>query len=133
MLKTAKGAEKNIMRKRIFSTQIRCRLSHILPKSLASLLSVFFQNPDEFNSKWGLDFSKNGRDIRSVLRIHLDCKGLRGITSQNWRPDLGQSSRFHSRPQIAFGMRIYERSGSFVRLNPKFGAKLAITLENEHF
>jgi len=28
---------------------------------------------------------------------------------------------------------IYEKSVSFVRPNPKFGAKLAITWENEHF
>ncbi len=44
-----------------------------------------------------------------------------------------RGSRFHSRPQTAFGMRIYEKSVSFVRPNPKFGAKLAITWENEHF
>jgi len=30
-------------------------------------------------------------------------------------------------------MRIYEKSVSFVRPNPKFGAKLAIIWENEHF
>jgi hypothetical protein len=30
-------------------------------------------------------------------------------------------------------MRIYEKSVSFVRPYPKFGAKLAIILENEHF
>jgi len=30
-------------------------------------------------------------------------------------------------------MRIYEESVIFVRPNPKFGAKLAITWENEHF
>ena len=79
MLKTAKIAAKSILRKRIFSKQIRCRLSHILPKNLASLLSVFFQNPDEFNSKWGLDFSKDGGDIRAVLRIHLDFNSLFGF------------------------------------------------------
>ena len=44
-----------------------------------------------------------------------------------------KSSRFHSRPRTAFGMRIYEKSVSFVRPNPKFEAKLAIILENEHF
>jgi hypothetical protein len=37
-----------------------------------------------------------------------------------------QGSRLHSRPWTAFGMRIYEKSVSFVRPNPKFGAKLAI-------
>jgi hypothetical protein len=31
------------------------------------------------------------------------------------------------------GMRIYEKSVSFVRPNPKFGAKLAIIWVNEHF
>jgi hypothetical protein len=46
-------------------------------------------------------------------------------------PGLGQG--LHSRPWAAFGMRIYEKSVSFVRPNPKFGAKLAIILENEHF
>jgi hypothetical protein len=30
-------------------------------------------------------------------------------------------------------MRIYEKSVGFVRPNPKFGAKLAIIWENEHF
>jgi hypothetical protein len=44
-----------------------------------------------------------------------------------------RGSRFNSRPQSAFGFRIYEKSVSFVRPNPKFGAKLAITWENEHF
>jgi hypothetical protein len=30
-------------------------------------------------------------------------------------------------------MRIYDKSVSFVRPNPKFGAKLAIIWQNEHF
>jgi len=30
-------------------------------------------------------------------------------------------------------MRLYQKSGSFVRPNPKFGAKLAIIWQNEHF
>jgi hypothetical protein len=30
-------------------------------------------------------------------------------------------------------MRIYGKNVSFVRLNPKLGAKLAIIWENEHF
>jgi hypothetical protein len=30
-------------------------------------------------------------------------------------------------------MGIYEKSVGFVRLNPKFGAKLAIVWEKEHF
>jgi hypothetical protein len=33
---------------------------------------------------------------------------------------------FHSRRWTAFGMRIYEKSVSFVKPNPKLGAKLAI-------
>jgi hypothetical protein len=41
--------------------------------------------------------------------------------------------RFHSNPWSAFGICIYEKSVSFFRPNPKFGAKLAIILENEHF
>jgi len=46
-------------------------------------------------------------------------------------PGLGQG--LHSRPWSAFGMRIYEKSVSFVKPNPKFGAKLAIIWENDHF
>ena len=46
-------------------------------------------------------------------------------------PGLGQG--FHSRPWTAFGMRIYEKSVGFIWPNPKFGAKLAIIWENEHF
>ena len=42
-------------------------------------------------------------------------------------------SRLHSRPWPAFGMRIYEISVNFVRPDPKFGAKLSINWENEHF
>jgi len=44
-----------------------------------------------------------------------------------------RGSRFHSCPRTAFGMRIYEKSVSFVSPNPKFEAKLAIYWENEHF
>jgi hypothetical protein len=45
-------------------------------------------------------------------------------------PGLGQG--FHSRPWTGFGMRIYEKSVSFVRANSKFGAKLVIIWNNEH-
>jgi len=41
--------------------------------------------------------------------------------------------RLHSRPRTAFGMHICDKSVSFVRPNPKFGAKLAIIGGNEHF
>ena len=44
-----------------------------------------------------------------------------------------RGSRFHSYPRTAFGMRIYDKSVSFVSSNPKFEAKLAINWENEHF
>ena len=44
-----------------------------------------------------------------------------------------RGSWFNSRPRSAFGLHIYEKSVSFVRPNPKFGAKLAITWENEYF
>jgi hypothetical protein len=37
--------------------------------------------------------------------------------------------RLHSRPWTAFGMRIYDKSVSFVRANPKFG-KIQPTAEN---
>jgi hypothetical protein len=49
---------------------------------------------------------------------------------------LGQGLRgsgFHSRPWTGFRMFIYMKSVSFVRANPKFGAKLAIIWQNEHF
>jgi hypothetical protein len=48
---------------------------------------------------------------------------------------LGQGfrgSRLHPRPWTAFGMRICEKSVSFVRANRKFEAKLAIIWENGH-
>jgi hypothetical protein len=48
-----------------------------------------------------------------------------------YMPGLGQG--FHSRSWTAFGMRIYGKSVSFVRANPKFGAKLAIIWVSEHF
>ena len=37
-----------------------------------------------------------------------------------------QGSRLYSRPWTAFRVRIYDKSVSFVRSNPKFGVKLAI-------
>jgi hypothetical protein len=43
-----------------------------------------------------------------------------------------KGSRFQSRPWTSFGMRICEKSVSFAKPNPKFGAKLAIIWENEH-
>jgi hypothetical protein len=46
-------------------------------------------------------------------------------------PGLGQG--LHSRPWAAFGMRIYEKSVSFVKPNPKFGTKLAIIWETGIF
>ena len=47
--------------------------------------------------------------------------------------EAGGGSRFRSHPRIAFVMRIYEKSVSFVRPNPRFEAKLAIILENQDF
>jgi hypothetical protein len=46
-------------------------------------------------------------------------------------PGLGQG--LHFRSWTAFGMRIYEKSVSFVRPNPNFGAILAIIWENVPF
>jgi hypothetical protein len=46
-------------------------------------------------------------------------------------PGLGQG--LHSRLWTAFGMRIYEKSVSFVRPDPRIGGKLAIIWGNEHF
>jgi hypothetical protein len=44
---------------------------------------------------------------------------------------------FNSRPWTALGMRIYEKSVSFVRPNPKFGDKLVIvwwiSISNDDF
>jgi len=40
--------------------------------------------------------------------------------------------KFHLLHQTEFKMRIYEKSVSFVRPNPKFGDKLAIIWENAH-
>jgi hypothetical protein len=42
-------------------------------------------------------------------------------------------SRLHSRPWTGFGMRIYKKSVSFVRPNPKFGVQLAIIWEMSIF
>jgi len=44
-----------------------------------------------------------------------------------------QGSRFPPCPRTAFEMRIYEKSINFVRSDQKFGAKLAITWQNENF
>jgi hypothetical protein len=44
-------------------------------------------------------------------------------------PGLGKG--LHSRRWTVFGMRIYDKSVSFVSPNPKFGAKLAIIWGNE--
>ena len=44
---------------------------------------------------------------------------------------LGQG--FHYRPWTAYRMRNYEKRVSFDNPNPKYGAKLAIIWENEHF
>jgi hypothetical protein len=47
-----------------------------------------------------------------------NVKAFTGSKVQGFR-----GSRFHSRRWTIFGMRIYEKSVSFVRPNPKFGAK----------
>jgi hypothetical protein len=46
-------------------------------------------------------------------------------------PGLGQGFHFH--PWTAFGMRIYDKSVSFVRPNPKFEAKLTTIWKNKPF
>jgi hypothetical protein len=50
--------------------------------------------------------------LKSDLKANTTAVGVHGF----------KDSRFHSRPWTAFGMRIYEKSVSFVRHNPKFGA-----------
>ncbi len=37
-----------------------------------------------------------------------------------------KGSRFHSCPWTVFGMHFYEKSVTFVKLNPKFGVKYVI-------
>jgi len=44
-----------------------------------------------------------------------------------------RGSRLHYSSRISFGMRVYEKSVSFVRSYAKFGAKMAITLEMSIF
>jgi len=64
----------------------------------------------------------------------LTLKGsLASPTSITRKGTRFRGSRFHSWPRTAFGMRIYEKSGSFVRPNPKSGDNLAIAWENENF
>ena len=43
-----------------------------------------------------------------------------------------QGSRFHFRSRTAFGTCIYKKNVIFDRPNPKFGAKFAVTLGNDH-
>jgi hypothetical protein len=59
------------------------------------------------------------------------------FTSTRSRVQRFRGSRLHSRPWTGFGMRIYKKSVSFVRPNPKFGVRLAIiwgmSILNEDF
>ncbi len=59
-------------------------------------------------------------DILEFVRHYVGIHGFRG-------------SRVHSGLPTAFQMRIYDKSVSFVRPDPKFRAKLVIILGNEHF
>jgi hypothetical protein len=64
------------------------------------------------------------------------CDSISHVVEKNGRRSRVQrfgGSRFYSRPRTAFGMRINEKSVSFARPNPKFGAELAIIWENKHF
>jgi len=72
---------------------------------------------------WLLD-AKSGKNKQQITNNKKNCGRSR---VQRFR-----GSRFHSCPRTAFGMRIYEKSVSFVRPNQKFEGKLAITWENEH-
>jgi hypothetical protein len=63
-----------------------------------------------------------------VKFFFVGVQGFKGSGVQRFR-----GSRFHSCPWTAFEMRIYEKSVSFVRPNRKFGAKLVIIWQNEHF
>jgi hypothetical protein len=78
---------------------------------------------------------RGGIDIRLfcswMKHSKLKPRGLK--ISRRSRVQRFRGSRFHSRPWTAFGMRNYEKSVSFVRPNPKFGAKLAMIWEKEHF
>jgi hypothetical protein len=79
----------------------------------------------------------NGREVqtgsRGVNQIILHEFRIRPKRNRRSRVQRFRGSRLHSRPWTAFGKRIYEKSVSFVRPNPKFGAKLAIIWQNEYF
>jgi hypothetical protein len=97
------------------------------------LLSVVSQK------KWRSGFKGSGFKpalVRRDVAMKLFSDSMGGFPSPHLdMPGLGQG--FHSRPWTGFGMRIYEKSVSFVRPNPKFEAKLAIIWEmsifNENF
>jgi len=82
------------------------------------------------------------KTCQCIHYMRWECKYHVAFTSNKCRKKYSRRSRvqglpasggFHSRPRIAFGMRIYEKSIGFVRPNPKFGAKLVIIWENKHF
>jgi hypothetical protein len=70
------------------------------------------------------------RNEKSSIRIKESC--ISGIYSRRSRVQRFRGSRLHPRPWTAFGMRICEKSVSFVRANRKFETKLAIIWENGH-
>ena len=92
----------------------------------------FTEAPQLNRSQRDLTGQAGTTELKNVAKMKLmrhkcekDCNRSR---VQRFR-----GSRFHSRPRTGFGMRIYEKSVSFVRPNPKFGAKLAIIWDNEDF
>jgi hypothetical protein len=54
------------------------------------------------------------------------------VTVQGFKVQRFRGSRFHFRSRTAFGTCIYKKNAIFDRPNPKFGAKFAVTLGNDH-
>jgi hypothetical protein len=70
--------------------------------------------------------------LRYLVTVHgSEVQGFKGSGVQRFPAESG-IQRFHFLYQTEFEMRIYEKSVSFVRHNPKFRDKLAIIWENVH-
>ena len=97
-----------------------CALPICLPAAGKKGHPMFLDAPGTCEFQEGLEFAIGGAE-------NFDCLHRNRSRVQRFR-----GSRFHSCPQAAFGMRIYEKSVSFVRPNPRFGTKLTITWGNEY-
>jgi len=95
---------------------------------------VFYTSDDEWpaNAHWKyrVNVADTGPMTEKVFLLStFSLKNLAGVHGFKG----SEVQRFHSHPWTAFGRRIYEKSLSFVRPNPKFRAKLATIWENEPF